>query len=118
MPPTPARPERQSSPASPLSSTSKTDPDPDPSATTTMSCLENYSSLLVGLPCFLPCLVQSLLHTQPKGSLCNTKSDSALLCSKPCHGSQLTWSQSQPFFNGTFSALLPMWPPCFLLFSK
>lgn len=66
-----------------LSAAFKTDPQSDPCDTTlllaiTIFCLDFDSSLLIGLLCFLPCPVQSVLHKKPKGSLYNTKSSPVL----------------------------------------
>lgn len=82
----------------------KTGPDSDPCETTLVlaitmiSCLNYYSSLLLGRPCFLLAW-SSVLHKQPEGFLDNTRSEPILPLLKTLLWPYLTWSQSQRFLN-------------------
>lgn len=117
-------------PASPLGSTFKTDPDSDPLAATTISSLEYYSSLLMRLPCFPPCLVYSLFSTGSQRDPFTTQNQTILLCPEPYHGSPLRVKANALSIASRTRHLLPsppsvhslpsspLWPPCSLLFFK
>lgn len=107
----------------PLSQTFETGPDSDPSGTTltlaitTLSYPGYYSRLLIGLPCFLPCQVQSVFCKQPERFLYNTKSDPIPPLLKILLWSHLTWSQSQHFFNRLPHLCHPLPSPPYVLCS-